>query len=48
MMSIFGYSPKRIILGFMIFSALISTVIMSIHSSYFTYPNGFCCLIVTF
>ncbi|HTH21791.1 MAG TPA: SLC13 family permease, partial [Nitrososphaeraceae archaeon] len=28
-MSIFGYSPKRIILGFMICTALISTVIMS-------------------
>ena len=46
-MSIFGYSPKRIILGFMICTALISTVIMSTDSSYFDYPNGFRNFIIT-
>ena len=44
MMSIFGYSPKRIILGFMIFSALISTVIMSTTVAILLIPMAFAVL----
>ena len=44
MMSIFGYSPRRIILGFMIFSTLISTVIMSTTVAILLIPMAFAVL----
>ena len=42
--SIFGYSPKRIILGFMICTALISTVIMSTTVAILIIPMVFAIL----
>jgi solute carrier family 13 (sodium-dependent dicarboxylate transporter), member 2/3/5 len=42
--SIFGYSPKRIILGFMICTALISTVIMSTTVAVLIIPMVFAIL----
>ncbi len=44
MMSIFGYSPKRIIIGFMICTALISTVIMSTTVAILVIPMAFAVL----